>query len=242
MADAIWDFLARRDGVRREARETWTKIRPAQFLPLARTGVFDAMASPGVGAALDEVFGSGGWRRPKRWGQPLVTFPAADRAWDVPHASWHLDLDGQIAPGQPTDYLRVFALLADLEPGGGGTAYVSGSHRLTIDWARRRGGGPVRSAEARERLEREHPWFAALCSADDHPDRTRRFMDEDATIDCVPVRVCEMVGEAGDVILMHPATLHTIAPNRREVPRMTLVQGIAAAALPVASAGPKLRS
>jgi hypothetical protein len=230
MADPIWDFLARRDGIRHEAPETWTKIRPAQFLPLARTGAFAAMASPGVITALDDVFGAGGWLRPARWGQPLVTFPAPDRAWDVPHASWHLDLDGKLAPGLPTDYLRAFALLTDLEPGGGGTAYVAGSHRLSIDWARQRGGGPIRSAEARERLVREHPWFAALCSASDRADRMRRFMEVGATIEGVPVRVCEMTGEAGDVILMHPATLHTIAPNRREVPRMMLVQGIGAAA------------
>jgi hypothetical protein len=230
MADRIWDFLARRDGVRRDAPETWTSTRPAQFAPLSRAGAFGAMASPGVHTVLDEVFGADGWVRPKRWGLPLVTFPAPGRAWDVPHASWHLDLDGAVAPSLPTSYLRLFVLLADLEPRGGGAAYVSGSHRLSIDWARRRGGKPIRSAEARERLVREHPWFAALCSAGERDERVRRFMDAGATIDGVEVRVREMLGEAGDVILMHPATLHTAAPNGREVPRMMLVEGIAAVA------------
>jgi len=42
----------------------------------------------------------------------------------------------------------------------------------------------------------------------------------------VPVRVCEMLGEPGDVILMDPLMLHGLTPNARETPRMMLTEWV----------------
>ena len=42
----------------------------------------------------------------------------------------------------------------------------------------------------------------------------------------VPVQVTEIVGEPGDLWLMHPAALHTLAPNVLETPRLVLAQFI----------------
>ena len=47
-------------------------------------------------------------------------------------------------------------------------------------------------------------------------------MAEGAVVGGVAVRVDEMTGEAGDLILMHPAVLHASAPNARERPRLAL--------------------
>ena len=44
---------------------------------------------------------------------------------------------------------------------GGGTLYVAGSHRLAMA-VERTEGAPVRSAQVRERLRAEYPWFASL--------------------------------------------------------------------------------
>lgn len=41
-------------------------------------------------------------------------------------------------------------------------------------------------------------------------------------IDGVPLRVVELTGEPGDVILMHSDCFHAVAPNRLTQPRMTL--------------------
>ena len=43
-------------------------------------------------------------------------------------------------------------------------------------------------------------------------------------MDGVPVRVCEMLGEPGDVILMHPLMMHAPTPNVLATPRMMLTQ------------------
>jgi hypothetical protein len=43
----------------------------------------------------------------------------------------------------------------------------------------------------------------------------------------VEVRVRETVGESGDIYIMHPAMLHTIAPNALDQPRMMLAQTLA---------------
>lgn len=49
-------------------------------------------------------------------------------------------------------------------------------------------------------------------------------MTEGVVIRGVPVRVEELTGEAGDVIVMHPRLLHAVAPNTLDTPRMMLLQ------------------
>jgi hypothetical protein len=56
------------------------------------------------------------------------------------------------------------------------------------------------------------------------PARVRLFMEEGAEVDGAPVRVREMLGDPGDVFLMHPLTLHAPTPNVRSAPRMMLTQ------------------
>jgi hypothetical protein len=51
-------------------------------------------------------------------------------------------------------------------------------------------------------------------------------MSEGGVVDGVPVRVCEMLGEPGDVILMDPLMLHATTPNVRETPRMMLTEWV----------------
>jgi hypothetical protein len=71
---------------------------------------------------------------------------------------------------------------------------------------------------------------AALESVRKGEDRVARFMDEDGMADGVPVRVCEMLGEPGDVILMDPMMLHGLTPNLRETPGMMLTEWVYAQA------------
>jgi ectoine hydroxylase-related dioxygenase (phytanoyl-CoA dioxygenase family) len=195
--------------------------RPAQLS--SRTGAFDAMASPTVRALLDEVLGR--WEEPAHWGLPLVAFHTGEPHWDVPHRHWHLDLGAR--PGD-LRLARLFVVLEPSRPGGGATAYVAGSHRLFQAMADELGRA-LPSAQARKRLEARSAWFAALTTPRAGEDRVARFMDEGGEIDGAPVRVCEMLGEPGDVFLMHPLTLHAPAPNVRDTPRMMLTQFVYAA-------------
>ena len=63
-------------------------------------------------------------------------------------------------------------------------------------------------------------WLAELAGkTPDRGDRIRRFMEEGAVIDGVPVRVVEMTGEPGDAVLWHPALYHGRSHNCSSVPR-----------------------
>ena len=214
MAAALWRKLEARPG---------RAARPSQLS--SKAGEFDAMASPMVRALLDEVLGD--WEEPARWGVPLVAFRTGERRWDVPHQHWHLDLG--IRPDEDRRLARVFAILEPSRPGGGGTGYVAGSHRLFEALARQQG-RKLPSAKAKALLAERAPWFAALSSPLAGEDRVRRFMEDGAEVDGVHVRVCEMLGEPGDVILMHPMMLHAPMPNVLATPRMMLMQFVYARA------------
>lgn len=207
MRDAVWRKL--------DARPE-RAARPSKLT--ARDGEFDAIGSPAVRTLLDGLLGA--WDEPARWGLPLVAFHTGETAWDVPHRNWHIDLGGL-----PGDYslARFFVILEPSRPGGGGTGYVAGSHRLLTALAGREDRFRS-SAEARRRLVAHAPWFAELWSTRPGEDRIQRFMRDGAEVDGVPVRVGEMLGEPGDVILMHPLMLHAPMPNVLMTPRMMLTQ------------------
>jgi hypothetical protein len=65
----------------------------------------------------------------------------------------------------------------------------------------------------------------ALVSNGDDPTRNDRFTEE-ADIDGLPVRVVELTGEPGDVVLAHMLTAHCIAPNTADRPRLMCIARI----------------
>lgn len=213
----IGDIEAMRAALDRKlaARRQQT-ARPSKLS--SRTGEFDAMASSTVRAVLDALLGQ--WEEPANWGLPLVSFHTGEAAWDVPREHWHIDLGAR--PGD-LRLVRIFAFLTPSRPGGGGTGYVEGSHRLFQALADETGRA-LPSALARQRLEARSPWFAALTSRRDTGGRIRRFMTDGGEVDGVEVRVREMLGDPGEVILMHPLMLHAPTPNVLPTPRMMLTQ------------------
>jgi hypothetical protein len=54
----------------------------------------------------------------------------------------------------------------------------------------------------------------------------QRFMIEEGQARGLSVRVVEMTGDPGDVVVMHPFVLHTPAANALDTPRMMLVQSL----------------
>jgi hypothetical protein len=221
MADALWADLRRRFAIDRRNPATWAVERPMHFQDVIRAGAFARLAELGYPQLADAFLGEGWTHAADRWAQPLVTFRTGE--WDVPHAGWHLDLPA--APSlERMPALRVFCFLEPVAPLGGGTNYIAGSHRAVIDRARQGGrSGGWRSAHMRAALTAEEPWLAALTSPGGG-DRVRRFMSAGAKMRGIDVRVGEMTGEPGDVIVMHPAMIHCGAPNALEQPRMMLVE------------------
>lgn len=215
MLGTLWRRIETRCGAVRDRPQTWRVERPSKLGAAAED--FAAMGAPAVRAVLDDLLGPGGWVEPPRWAVPLVAFPRAG-PWELPHRDWHLDLP---ATADPPRVARVFAVLARSEPHGGATVYVAGSHRLLRKMAAQ-AGRPLPSADARRALAAAYPWFADLGAERPGEDRVRRFMGDGAVVDGVAVRVREMLGEPGDLIVMDPMMLHTPTPNVRTTPRMML--------------------
>lgn len=120
--------------------------------------------------------------------------------------------------------LRAFTFLEPVRPGGGGTLCVVGSHRLALEMDRAPSGAIMRSADIRKRLGAEHPWFARLLAAPEVD--YRELMNADAQAGGHTVRLEEMTGAPGDVIVMHPAVLHALAHNALDRPRLMLTMSV----------------
>ena len=69
-------------------------------------------------------------------------------------------------------------------------------------------------------------WFKDLISEDDDPGRCERLTSTKSRIGGDPVRVVELTGEAGDIIIGHPWLLHASGPNCGSRPRIMRVQRV----------------
>ena len=221
MREHLWKGLEEQFQLQRDDPQTWPIGSLAHLQPI-QGPAFAPMGSASLCSALDALFGSDGWERPSRWGDLLVRFPTHDSEWSVPNKVWHFDVGGAaFAPK-----VVIFAFLETTLPGGGGTAVVTGSHRLLEKLA---GDELPRISSARARLlftRTRNAWINGLWSRDIEPDRASRYMEEGAVVHGVQLKVAEICGAAGDVVMMHPHVLHTVAANSRATPRIVLKQCI----------------
>lgn len=223
--DFMWSELERMHGFRRDDPSTWKLPgwKPSQWtrLGLNKTkdnAVYDAISSPRLMGAIEELAGAEAAAVKQSWGAFCVSFPEGrDQLWDVGcrwtcYPSPQLDFSGSVVT--PTFY-------SDVGPGGGGRLIVQGSHRLLMSYCdelqpgelRRRTGALV------NRFLRSHPWLAELTGKSrGRGDRVRRFMEETTTIDGVDVRVVELTGEPGDAVLCHPGLLRGSSCNCTRTP------------------------
>lgn len=219
-------FLAER-GLVPEAPEPGFTVTPSRTAPVANALGFEAVWGGRVRAALDDLLGAGGWHLPAHAGQLLaMTWPRQGAAWQLPHKMWHLDYT---APGSLRGLpgVQLFLCVDRVEPRGGGTLVATGTPRL-VDAIRRRNGPtwPGRSADVRKALRAEVPWFSALCSLREGEDRVERFMTRATELGDGSLQVVELVGEPGDVWLMHPWMVHDASPNCGARPRAVLTERI----------------
>ena len=151
--------------------------------------------------------------------QFLFTPPNAQQ-WRLPHSMWHIDFPRTGDVGWAG--LQMFTFLQRLEPGGGGSVVVAGSHRLLND------AGILPSKTFRRRLAREE-YFRALMDKN-NSDR-QRFLKEVVYINDAPLKVVELTGEPGDVYFADLRLLHSIAPNTANLPRMMVTQRLLRASI-----------
>jgi ectoine hydroxylase-related dioxygenase (phytanoyl-CoA dioxygenase family) len=223
MREAVWAALAKA-GIRRDDRATWTKERPEHLQHLKEDPVFRVVGSSRVIETIRMLLEDQPFKLPKNWGAYFIAFPI-DRDWEVPRSGWHCDANYRSSLSPPAG-IRTHALLGDVEPRGGGTQIVSGSHRLVHAWFKQH---PLpegaRGADMRQSL-RGHPYIRDLHGEADAAMRKRRFMDTVEEVDGIPLQVVENTGAAGDVILLHPLVLHVAANNAGEAPRFLLSGGV----------------
>lgn len=227
MRDVVWSELRHRHGIERDDPTTWNRHPPTGMKSSKKHRAFEPIFGPAMAGALDGLFDADGWRMPKHYGQVLITMPNT-RSWRVPHRLWHADFQYHAAPGD-LFAVKYWALFGDIEPGGGGTPQLAGSHVAMARYLEGREGDEREYKRARDGFLRSHDWLRALIREDDDPDRNARFMDADFDLDGLPVRVIECTGKAGDVYVTHPWVMHSIAHNARKEPRLMRSHAIYAA-------------
>jgi hypothetical protein len=225
MCNVVWTALQKRYEIRSSDPDSWQAQRITGTHDLPKSATFSQIGSPQVREALDDLLGRRNWESPERWGSLLVAFPESRERWTVPHQGWHLDFPATRSL-QGLFAVRVFTCLSKLAPGGGGTLFVAGSHRLVDGLPRKENVERLRSADARKALIRSCPWVEALCSADGTDERVQRFMERGEVFDDAELRVVQMTGEPGDVVLTHPYLLHAVAKNCSSDPRIVLSSSV----------------
>lgn len=142
--------------------------------------------------------------------QILFTLPG-EGDWSVPSDAWHIDMPKigeQASPG-----LQAFTFLDDVDPKGGATLVIAGSHRLLNNSA------DLSSKELKRHL-REEDYFKPLFD----PNRPTIVHPEEALgrVGDVELKVLELSGRVGDVYLMDLRVLHTPAQNCSDKARLML--------------------
>jgi hypothetical protein len=230
MRDTIWRHVERRTGVRRDDPSTWSPGAPhLSFKSLKRNPVFGAVvANEAVTAALDGIFGAGGWAEPRPGAQVLVTLPSSG-PWTLPAGRWHMDC-GFERPTWPAFAVKLFAFVDDVAPEGGGTLLLSGSHRLVERYATTLPAGTGGNTVTWGRFMRQDPWLHDVYRGGraGEPRRARVGVAHD--VGGIPVEVVELTGRPGDVVVTHLHVFHCGAPAVGDRPRQMLGKAVMAAA------------
>ena len=224
MVARIWAAMKDKFDVRRDEPASWKIQMGYGFSEEKRDPAFHKVGSPKTIRAIDDLLGQDRWVRPSNWGQLLVTFPEADKNWSVPTEIWHTDF-GFLPSTDPLGVM-VFGFLSDVGPKAGGTVVIEGSHRLIEQFVARQPRDLLEKMKrVRLALMASEPWLRDLTTAGDCTNRVQRFTKTEIVAG-IPVRVVELTGQPGDIVLCQPWLLHAVAPNCGRQPRMMCVQRI----------------
>jgi ectoine hydroxylase-related dioxygenase (phytanoyl-CoA dioxygenase family) len=212
MRDCLWEAvhalggLVDEDGARRPGPGTANAMAE-----VVQRSAFDVLEVH-LARTLDEIFGAGAWQPASGiWrGVALPNLPgASSRApWRVPHTHWHVD-EPTRADRDQAHGLGAFVFLDRVVAGGGATVVMTGSPRrlraLAAELAPDRA---LTLEESTAGLARVEPWVHQLLL----PERHLRI-DDGCVSAGIPLRVVELTGEPGDVVLMDLRCLHAPSAN-----------------------------
>lgn len=226
MEEKVWEELYRLNSIKSTEPKTWNIIQATKLQDIKKDPVFDPIGGTATIEAIDDLLGEGKWQGPSNWGQFLVTFPTKDTEWTVPHSIWHTDFGYEKSP-DILQGLLFTSFISSVKQRSGGTAFIEASHRIVEKFVRKQSQKFLEDMrKARLKLIQSEPWLLELITDDGRSDRLERFMETTTLVSDVPVKVREMTGEPGDIIIGHPWLLHTPALNCGDYPRMMRVQRI----------------
>jgi len=230
MEERVWGALHRRHGVRRDDPGTWALPPASRLQSLRADRVFDPIGGPALERALDALLGRGGWERPRHWGQFLVSFPEREPP-PRSRAGWHTDFPYTL-PADRVCGALVLSFLSEVPRRTGATLALAGSPALVARFlAARPRLRRARMKEVRQALLASDPWLRSLCPGWTQRDWPWELPSGEHVLADVPLRVVELTGEPGDVVIGHPWLLHSPSPNRGDRPRFMRVQRLRAAAV-----------
>lgn len=173
---------------------------------------------------VDGIFGAERWRvLPGDKVRSLTNFPVFRSSWNVP---WHWHADAPLTAGDPP-FLFAFVYLEAVLPQGGGTLMLAGwvLRAQALMSQSKQEPGKILQLDYKElvsALASEDVWLDELFQAGDATERVQRFVVEGHISEGIVMRVAELTGARGDVVLWDPRCLHTIAANMSERPRPLL--------------------
>ena len=219
-----WSELDGTHGIRRDDRASWRQV-PGDLKAAKRDPIQDRILTERVRGVFDDLLGPAAWSPPRNWGRTIATFPEPG-AWEVPARLWHWDNPCELHLDRARA-LFVVSFIGPVAPRGGGTLILSGSPRLLLQQERRIPADQRRGPAAFpwDRFHRSHPWLMALTGKAPSPaDRIAAFMAGETIVEGVPLRVVELTGEPGDMVVCHPVMVHCAAPNRGSRPRFMRIR------------------
>ena len=234
MVERIWSYLQQKQNMYANDPTTWVEGGVRGTSGLKQEPEFQRFASPRIVSVINGLLGESTWFQPETWGQVLITFPAVEWSWnslfqglvDVSTINWHTDYPYDV-PASELVGVQVFAILSDLEVGGGGTMVIEGSHRLVRGFVRTQSMETLEKMKrARVALLRSHPWLESVSKAVSMPRPEPWIAQQKTTIDGIPLAITELTGQACDVYFTHPWLLHAMSPNCNKTPRMMSTQRI----------------
>lgn len=224
MQSVIWSDLEQRTPLRRDDPATWPTFARGgiSLKPLKGHAVFTpVVANHVLHDAMDRIFGQQRWRSPKRGPRLLITFPAPGR-WTLPTA-WHSDASSFDRDRDPVPAVQLWALIDRVDPAGGGTLLLAGSHRHIDKYRRDLPAEHRRANGANWRRFMEHyPELDSLRQGGT-PERPRReILGQRLDVDGIAVQAIELTGEPGDLYISDLHTFHAASPNTATRPRLMM--------------------
>ncbi len=193
VARAVRRDLGRRIGIDLESPEQWTRPRVWLQEVLKESPSTDALTDR-FRAAADQLVGPGRWAMTQEMGWWPITFPGFDAPpygedWHIEGGWFHHHV------WSPEQALLNLFCFSTMDPGGGGTLLVEGSHHVA-----------ARILWEAEPQGMESSEFGAPLNA---------ILDQQGW-----PGVVEAVAEEGDVVLAHPLIFHSSNPNHGLRPRV----------------------